>query len=181
MKKIYRMMSKKELLKEVLMECKTAAERKGLLTGVPTWFYDLDYMTRGLQKGDLVLISGHALSGKKALALSIARNVAIKEKKTVAYFSLGVSGIQVMNRLVSMDSEVKLLNILSGRIDKYGWDCLKTSAERIAGSMMYVFDNPCSTLDRIRNICVKVKKNKGLDLIVVDYHYRTIHINRKLF
>ncbi|MCR5204309.1 MAG: DnaB-like helicase C-terminal domain-containing protein [Lachnospiraceae bacterium] len=138
------------------------------MKGIPTGFYDLDYMTQGLQKGNLILLAGRFFIGKAALALSISRYVVLKENRAVAYFSSRCSGKQVITRLLSMDSEVNILDIAYGKIDKDDRSKLKESAKRIANAPLYIDDSPCITVSKIRNKCWKLKKSDDLGLIVID-------------
>ena len=136
--------------------------------GIPTGFFDLDYKLRGLQRGDLILLAGRAFMGKTALALSISRYIAEKEKKAVAYFIPRISGEQIATRLLSMDAKVKIYDLAAGKVDKDARLRLKNSAEHIADAPLYIDDSPCITVDEMRAKCLKYKKKNGLDLIVVD-------------
>lgn len=154
----------KEVFKEHLKSCKNTCSIKGRATG----FYDLDYVTRGLQDGNLILLAGCSFTGKTALALSISRYVALKENMAVAYFTPRIVGKQIMTRLLSMDSEVNIQDLMYGKIDKDGWQRLKKSAKRIAESQLYIDDSPCITLNEIRNRCMKLKRQNEVGLIVID-------------
>lgn len=136
--------------------------------GIPTGFFDLDYMLRGLQRGDLILLAGRAFMGKTALALSISRYIAAKENKAVAYFSQRISGEQIATRLLSMDAQVKIYDLAAGKVDKDARLRLKNSAGVIADAPLYIDDSPCITVDEMRAKCLELKKKTGLDLIVVD-------------
>lgn len=154
----------REVFKEHLKSCKNTCSIKGRATG----FYDLDYVTMGLQKGNLILLAGRSFTGKTALALSISRYVALKENMAVAYFIPRIVGKQIMTRLLSMDSEVNIQDLMYGKIDKDGWQKLKKSAKRIAESQLYIDDSPCITLNEIRNRCMKLKRQNEVGLIVID-------------
>ena len=136
--------------------------------GIPTGFFDLDYMLRGLQRGDLILLAGRAFMGKTALALSISRYIAAKENKAVAYFSQRISGEQIATRLLSMDAQVKIYDLAAGKVDKDARLRLKNSAGVIADAPLYIDDSPCITVDEMRAKCLELKKKTGLDLIVVE-------------
>ena len=157
-----------EIVRMILRECHSACESKSFLTGVPTGFYDLDYITQGFQKENLILLAGHSFTGKTALALSISRYVILKENMAVAYFTPRIVGKQIMTRLLSMDSEVKIQDLMYGKIDNEGWQKLKKSAKRIAESQLYIDDSPCITLNEIRDRCRKLKKRNELGMIVID-------------
>ncbi len=154
----------REVFKERLKSCKNTCFIKGRATG----FYDLDYVTMGLQDGNLILLAGRSFTGKTALALSISRHVALKENIAVAYFTPRIVGKQIMTRLLSMASEVKVQDLMYGKIDNDGWQKLKESAKRIAESQLYIDDSPCITLNEIRDRCRKLKKRNELGLIVID-------------
>ena len=141
---------------------------KGIITGLPTGFYDLDYYTKGFQKGNMILLAGRSFMGKAALALSISRYVAIKENKPVAYFCPRCSSKQVLTRLLSMDSEVNIVDIAYGKGNKDTGSKLKESAKRIAKTPLYLDDSSCITVNEIRNRCRKLKNRNELGLIVID-------------
>ncbi len=160
---------KKTVFSHVLRTYRNASGN-GIFTpaGIPTGFFDLDYKLRGLQRGDLILLAGRAFMGKTALALSISRYIAEKEKKAVAYFSPRISGEQIATRLLSMDAQVKIYDLAVGNVNKDDWLRLKNSAGHIADAPLYIDDSPCITIDEMRAKCLKFKKKNGLDLIVVD-------------
>lgn len=163
-----KVMSKKRLINKIFAECKSIRKRESWVSGMPTGFYDLDFMTQGFQKGDLILIAGRSFMGKTVFVLSISSYVALKENKTVAYFSPRSAEKQVMTRLLSMDSELNIQDLMYGKIDKDGWQKLKVSAKKIAESPLHIDDSPCNTVNEIRKKCLKLKKQKELDLIVID-------------
>ena len=156
------------LTKMVLRECWVTSKFNPFLKGIPTGFYDFDYMTQGLQKGNLILLAGRSFTGKTALALSVSRYVALKENKPVAYFCPRCSGKQIMTRLLSMDSEVNILDIAYGKTGKDDKIKLKESAKRIANAPLYIDDALCNTVSEIRNKCRKLKKSGDLGLVVID-------------
>ncbi len=167
MQTVTKILSNKRLIENIFNDCKSKGIRSWV-TGMPTGFFDLDYMTRGLQDGNLILLTGRSFTGKTALALSISRYAALKENKAVAYFTTRSTGKQIMTRLLSMDAEVNVQDLMYGKIDKDGWQKLKESAKRIAGSQLYIDDSPCITLNEIRNKCMTLKKRNNLGLIVID-------------
>jgi replicative DNA helicase len=161
-------MSNKRLIDKIFFEYKSIKKRKIWVSGIPTGFYDLDFKTQGLQKGDMILIAGRSFMGKTALALSISSYVALKEKMTVAYFSPRCSDKQIMTRLLSIDSEVNILDVVYGKIDKDAKSKLKETAKRIANAPLFIDDSPCITTSEIRDRCRKLNKGNELGLIVID-------------
>ena len=159
---------KSEVVRMILGGCCRVPESDSFLKGIPTGFYDLDYMIRGLQKENLILLAGRSFTGKTALALSISGYVALKENKTVAFWGPRCSGKQVMTRLLSMDSEVNILDIAYGKTGKEDRSKLKESAKKIAKAPLYIDDTPCITVSEIRTRCQKLKKRNELGLIVID-------------
>ena len=160
--------SNKRIIEKIFADCKSLRKRESWVSGTPTGFYDLDFRTKGLQKRDLILIAGRSFMGKATLALSISRYVALKEHKTVAFFSPRCSGKQVMTRLLSMDSGVSIQDIMFGKIDKEKWTRLKESKNRIADSSLYIDDSSCISVCEIRKKCLELKKKGELGLIVID-------------
>ena len=140
------------------------------LTGVPTGFYELDNMTSGLQKSDLIILAARPSMGKTAFALNIAQNVAIKAKIPVAIFSLEMSKEQLVQRLLCSEAEVDSQKMRTGNMQRKDWDKLATSMSDISDAPIYIDDSAGCTLTDIRAKCRRLAmEEKNLGLVVIDY------------
>ena len=140
------------------------------LTGVPTGFYELDNMTSGLQKSDLVILAARPSMGKTAFALNIAQNVAIKAKIPVAIFSLEMSKEQLVQRMLCSEAEVDTQKIRTGNMQRKDWDKLANAMSEISDAPLYIDDSAGCTLTDIRAKCRRLAmEEKNLGLVVIDY------------
>ncbi|MFV0504951.1 MAG: replicative DNA helicase [Lachnospirales bacterium] len=139
------------------------------LTGLKTKFEDFDKKTAGLQKADLILIAARPSMGKTAFALNIAQNVAMQEGKYVAIFSLEMAKEQLVNRMLCSQAMVDSNKLRTGRLDPEDWQKIARSVKPISSSQVYIDDTPGITVPELRSKCRKLKMEKGLDLIVIDY------------
>ena len=140
------------------------------LTGVPTGFYELDNMTSGLQRSDLIILAARPSMGKTAFALNIAQNVAIKAKIPVAIFSLEMSKEQLVQRLLCSEAEVDSQKMRTGNMQRKDWDKLATSMSDISDAPIYIDDSAGCTLTDIRAKCRRLAmEEKNLGLVVIDY------------
>lgn len=140
------------------------------LTGVPTGFYELDNMTSGLQKSDLIILAARPSMGKTAFVLNIAQNVAIKSKIPVAIFSLEMSKEQLVQRMLCSEAEVDSQKIRSGNMQRKDWDKLTSSMSQFTEAPLYIDDTAGCTLTDIRAKCRRLAmEEKKLGLVVIDY------------
>ena len=154
---------------EVMQKIQEASQLKDHITGVPSGFTDLDYMTTGFQPSDLILIAARPSMGKTAFVLNILEYVSIKKARPCIIFSLEMSSNQLVNRMLSMDSGVDAQLIRSGKLSDSDWPKLIDSADRVGGSNIIIDDTPGISVPELRSKCRKVKLERGLDLIIIDY------------
>jgi len=150
----------------------TLEEREGnkaLVTGVPTGFTDLDYLTSGLQNSDLIILAARPSMGKTAFALNIARNAAIDGGTPVAIFSLEMSKEQLSMRFLCAEARVDSFKLRSGFLSGDDWKKLTDAAGVIAEAPIYIDDSPNITTMSIRAKARRLRKEKGLGLIIIDY------------
>ena len=140
----------------------------GNITGVPTGLDTIDNKLSGLQNAQLILLAARPAMGKTALGLTMARNAA-KEGKSVAFFSLEMSTMQLNYRLISMVSLINLEQIISGRILDDEWELLFHAVKEIKDKDIYVDETPGITLSEMRSKLRRLKAESGLDLVVIDY------------
>ncbi len=146
-----------------------AARNKGAVTGIATGFTDLDYKTAGMQPSDLILIAARPSMGKTAFALNIVQNVALKQHKTIAMFSLEMSKEQLVNRLFSLQSGVDAQKLRTGSLDEADWENLIEGAGMIGQSKIIIDDTPGISIGELRSKCRKYKLEHGLSMILIDY------------
>ncbi|MCK5391924.1 MAG: replicative DNA helicase [Deltaproteobacteria bacterium] len=143
--------------------------RKELVTGIPTGFEKLDYMTSGLQNADLVIIAGRPGLGKTSISLNIAAHAAMEHGKSIGIFSLEMTKEQLMLRMLSNKSKVSYSNIRSGYIKDEDLEKLVHAADELGQAKIYIDDTPAITVLEIRAKARRQQRDKGLDLIIVDY------------
>ncbi len=146
-----------------------AYENKADITGIPTGFIDLDSMTAGMQRSDLILVAARPSMGKTAFALNIASYVVLKRDLPVVIFSLEMSQESLVNRLFSIDSGIDAKNIRTGDLEDYEWPRLEESAKTIGRSKLIIDEAPSITISEIRSKCRKYKQQQDIQLVVIDY------------
>lgn len=142
---------------------------KDKLTGVPTGFYDLDKLTSGLQKSDLIIIAGRPSTGKTAFALNIAANAAFEEGKMVAIFSLEMSRGQLLTRMLCSQARVNMQSVLQGTVTSEDIVRIVNAMPQMTHSGLMIDDSANVSVAEIRSRCRRAKAKTGLDLIIIDY------------
>ncbi|MBE5819864.1 MAG: replicative DNA helicase [Clostridiales bacterium] len=159
----------KDILVESFAEIEKLYNQKEPITGVPTGFSDLDYKTAGLHNSDLVLVAARPAMGKSAFALNIATNAAVKSKVPVAIFNLEMSKSQLVSRILCSEAMVDSNKVRTGKIEEDDWAKLATALGPLSEAPIYIDDTPGITVAEIRAKCRKLKIEKGIGLIVIDY------------
>lgn len=158
-----------EIVVKALENIEAAASNRGAVTGISTGFYDLDYRTAGLQPSDLILIAARPSMGKTAFVLNLAEHIAVKNQVPTAIFSLEMSKVQLVNRILAMHSHVDSQKIRTGELDDSQWQELVTSARVIGDSKLMIDDTPGISIQELRSKCRKMKLEKDLKLVIIDY------------
>lgn len=159
----------KDIVFRTLRNIEAAAKSKGRITGIATGFRDLDYKTAGFQRSDLILIAARPSMGKSALVLNLAEYVAVRSHITTALFSLEMSKEQLINRMLAMNSKVDSQNIRTGDLKDEEWANLMESARNIGESGLIIDDTPGISISELRSKCRKLKLEKKLGLVIIDY------------
>jgi replicative DNA helicase len=168
----------KDALPEAYERLEKLHENKGMLRGLPTGFRDLDTMLSGLQKSDLIIIAARPSMGKTTLALDIARMTSVLHEKSVVIFSLEMSSQQLVDRMLSAESRVNAWNLRTGRLSSdREFSQLRDSLDKLAKAQIYIDDQPGNSIVRMKALSRRLKAEKGLDLIVVDYGLSATHDN----
>ncbi|MFZ2072312.1 MAG: replicative DNA helicase [Minisyncoccia bacterium] len=162
--------SLKDELPEAYERLNKLHETKGMLRGLPTGFRDLDTLLSGLQNQDLIILAARPSMGKTTLALDIARLSATVHDKAVLIFSLEMSSQQLVDRMLSAESRVNAWNLRTGNLssDK-DFSNLRDSLDKLAKAKMYIDDQAGNSITRMKSLARRIKVEKGLDLIIVDY------------
>ncbi len=142
---------------------------KDHITGIASGFTDLDNMTTGFQPSDFVLVAARPSMGKTAFVLNILEYVGVKKNRPSMIFSLEMSKEQLVNRLFAMDSGIDAQLLRTGRLSDNDWERLLDTANRIGSSNIIIDDTPAITVSALRSKCRKLKLERGLDLVVIDY------------
>ena len=142
------------------------------ITGVATGYDDLDKMTAGMQRGDLIIVAGRPSMGKTAFSMNLAQNAAIrsKEPRVAAIFSLEMSSQQIAMRMLAVEARVDMSNLKTGRFSADDWRRLALASGSLAEAEIYIDDTPSISVLEVRAKCRRLKRDaKGLDLVLVDY------------
>ena len=159
----------KDILVDTFSQLEKLYNQKEPITGVPTGFADLDYKTAGLHESDLILIAARPAMGKTAFALNIATNAAVRAKVPVAVFSLEMSKEQLVNRILCSEAMVDSNKVRTGRIEEGDWVKLAGAIGPLSEADIYVDDTPGISVMEIRAKCRKLKLEKNIGLVVIDY------------
>ncbi|MCB0393134.1 MAG: replicative DNA helicase [Bdellovibrionales bacterium] len=161
--------SASEIMKSTMERIHELYQKKAEITGVPTGFNDLDKMTAGLQPGDLVIVAARPAMGKTAFSLNLATNAALRAKRRVAYFSLEMSKESLMMRILASEARIDMSQLKIGKVSDSAWSDLISTASRLTEAPLYIDDTSSISPFEILAKCRRLKKQHGLDLIVVDY------------
>jgi replicative DNA helicase len=159
----------KELLVRAVDRIDTLFQQDNPITGVSTGFADLDEITAGLQRSDLVIIAGRPSMGKTTLAMNIAEHAAIKDRISVAIFSMEMPGEQLAMRMMSSLGRIDQHKVRTGKLDDEDWPRLTSAVSILADTPMFVDDTPALTPGELRARCRRLKREHDLGLVVVDY------------
>lgn len=147
---------------------KAAANETGL-SGLPSGFHELDKMTNGWQKSDLIIIAARPAMGKTAFVLSMAKNIAVNMGKPVAVFSLEMSNVQLVNRLIVNTCQITGDKIKSGKLAEYEWAQLDSNINSLYGAPLYVDDTPSLSVFELRSKARRLVREHAVEAIIIDY------------
>ena len=153
----------------VLEKIEVASRNQGAVTGIPTGFIDLDYKTSGMQPSDFILIAARPSTGKTAFVLNLVDYVAVKKNMPCMIFSLEMSKEQLVNRMLSMESNVDSQKLRTGSLTDSDWDAVVEGIGIIGGSKLIIDDTPGISITELRSKCRKMKLEYGLSMIIIDY------------
>ncbi len=158
-----------DLMHETLKEIEALKDKKDGLTGVASGFTDLDRMTSGWQKSDLVIIAARPAMGKTAFVLSCARNAAVDFNRPVVVFSLEMSSVQLVNRLISGETQIEQEKIRKGQLEEWEWQQIHSKIGRLEQAPLIIDDTPALNIFEFRAKCRRLKSQHDIQLIIIDY------------
>ena len=159
----------KDILVDTFIELEQLYNQKQHVTGITTGFIDLDEKTAGLHNSDLILVAARPAMGKSAFAINLATNAALKGNVGVAYFSLEMSKEQVTSRILCSEAMVDSNKVRTGTIDDEEWTKLANASGELSETKIYIDDTPGISIMEIRAKCRKLKLEKDIGLVVIDY------------
>jgi replicative DNA helicase len=159
----------REIVKESFRTIDQLSQSKDVVTGLATGFVDIDEMTSGLQKGDLVIVAARPAMGKTSFCLNIAQHVALRVGETVGLFSLEMSKEQLALRLLCADARVDAHRLRTGKLNEKDWARLAKAYTDLSQSKLYIDDSATISPLEMRAKCRRLKAEFGLGLIIVDY------------
>ncbi|WP_028910177.1 replicative DNA helicase [Prevotella sp. AGR2160] len=157
------------VLKEATEIMQRASSHAGELTGIPSGFTALDDITSGWQASDLVIIAGRPAMGKTSFALSIAKNIAVDHHIPIAFFSLEMNNVQLVNRVISNVCSISGHDILSGQLDGDAWKRLDANLRNLEQAPMYIDDTPGLSVFELRTKARRLVREQGVKIIMIDY------------
>ena len=160
--------SAEDLIRQALDRIETISKQEGL-SGVPSGFAALDRVTSGWQPSDLIILAARPGMGKTAFTLSMARNMAIDYGKPVAFFSLEMSSVQLITRLISSETGLSSEKLRTGKLEKHEWEQLSIKVKDLEKAPLFIDDTPSLSIFDLRAKARRLASQHGIKLIVVDY------------
>jgi replicative DNA helicase len=157
------------LLNTVVKQYEELSKKEDGLTGVPSGFTSLDRVTSGWQPSDLIIVAARPGMGKTSFTLAIAKNAAIDFNMGVAFFSLEMPSVQLVNRLISMETQIPGEKLRKGRLEDYEWQQLYAVVDKLANVPIYIDDTPSISVFELRAKCRRLKMQHDIQLVVIDY------------
>ncbi|SJZ90132.1 replicative DNA helicase [Garciella nitratireducens] len=158
-----------QVLLEAFDKIEQVFQNKGQITGISTGFIDIDNKISGMQKSDFILVAARPSMGKTAFALNIAQHAGVKEKKTVAIFSLEMSQDQLIHRMLSAETHIDSQKLRNGDLAEEDWERLANGMAILSEAPIFIDDTPGIGVMEMRSKCRRLKMEHGLDLILIDY------------
>jgi replicative DNA helicase len=158
-----------EIVKESYRTIDQLSQSKDVVTGLPTGFVDIDHLTSGLQRGDLVIVAARPAMGKTSFCLNVGQHVALRTGETVGIFSLEMSKEQLALRMLCADARVDAHRLRTGQLGEKDWARLAKAYADLSRSPLYIDDSATITPLEMRAKCRRLKAEHGLGLVIVDY------------
>ncbi|NTW31732.1 MAG: replicative DNA helicase [Bacteroidetes bacterium] len=158
-----------DLIQEAIEQIRIASRKEDHLIGIPTGFVELDRVTAGWQRSDLIVIAARPGMGKTAFVLSMARNMAVDYKRPVAFFSLEMNALQLVTRLISSETQLPAEKLKKGTLETYEWEQLTSKITGLTDAPLIIDDTPALSIFELRAKARRLKQQHNIDLIVIDY------------
>jgi len=158
-----------KLIQNAIKEIERIGNIEEGVSGIPSGFDDIDNITSGWQNSELIIIAARPGMGKTAFVLSMARNIAVDFKMPVAIFSLEMSSLQLINRLITAETGLDQQKLRSGKLDKWEWEILHNKIKEIEKANIYIDDTPALSVFDLRAKCRRLQSEHGIKLIIIDY------------
>ncbi|QKY70811.1 replicative DNA helicase [Lentibacillus sp. CBA3610] len=159
----------KDVLIDVYDNIEQLHNHDGDVTGIPTGYRDLDQITSGFQRNDLIIIAARPSVGKTAFALNIAQNVSINTDENVAIFSLEMGADQLVSRMLCAEGNIDAQRLRTGKLEPDDWSKLTMAMGSLSNAGIYIDDSPGIRVSEIRSKCRRLKQEHGLGMILIDY------------
>lgn len=157
------------LVRDAVKRIENAKNQTGQFSGVPSGFTELDRVTAGWQPSDLIIVAARPGMGKTAFVLTMARNVAVDFKKAVAVFSLEMSSVQLVTRLISAEAQLPGDKLRKGNLENYEWEQLNAKISALIDAPLYIDDTPSLSVFELRAKCRRLKAQHDIQMVVIDY------------
>ena len=167
LKRNYEPMS--ELIKGAIDQIELSKSKGGGMSGIPTGFTQLDKLTAGWQRSDMVIVAARPAMGKTAFVLSMARNIAVEHKQPVAVFSLEMSSTQLVTRLIASESGIQSEKLRKGELTDQEFTTLHQNIGRLSNAPIFIDDTPALNIFELRAKCRRLKSQHNVQLIIIDY------------
>ncbi len=166
-KKNYAKMS--DLIEEAIQQIESAKSQEDGISGIPSGFTDLDKVTAGWQRSDLIILAARPGMGKTAFVLALARNAAIDFNKPVAFFSLEMSSVQLVTRLISGETGLKADKLKRGQLEAHEWQQLHSKITKLSEAPIFIDDTPALNVFDLRAKLRRLKSEQNIEMAVIDY------------
>lgn len=157
------------LIHQAVKKIEELSQQKEGISGIPTGFAGLDRITSGFQRSDMIVIAARPGMGKTAFVLSMARNCAVDFGRAVAVFSLEMSSLQLVNRLIASETELSAEKLKRGQLDPHEWEQLNSKLNKLSEAPIFIDDTPALSIFELRAKARRLKAQHNVDLIIIDY------------
>ncbi|MFC1734000.1 replicative DNA helicase, partial [candidate division KSB1 bacterium] len=157
------------LIKEAITQIEKAKDQEGHLSGLPSGFTEIDRVTAGWQKSELIILASRPGMGKTAFALSMARNIALDFNKPIAIFSLEMSSLQLVTRLIASETGLPAEKLKKGNLEEYEWQQLNAKINRLVEAPILIDDTPALSIFELRAKCRRLKAQHNVEMVIIDY------------
>ncbi len=157
------------LMQEAIRDIEAAKDADTKMRGVPSGFTELDRITNGFQRSDLIILASRPGMGKTAFALTLARNMAVDHGKPIAIFSLEMSSVQLVTRLISAETQLNSDKLRKGDLQDFEWQQLNTKIRKLEDAKIFIDDTPALTIFELRAKCRRLKAQNDIQMVFLDY------------